>query len=55
MYYVKLGDKEWLDSEQPGNSEPFPVTNLPVYFINSEQPGISEQFCSDQKVPYHQN
>ena len=55
MYYVQLGDKEWLDSEQPGNSEPFPVTNLPFYFINSEQPGISEQFCSDQKVPYHQN
>ena len=26
---VKLGDKEWLGSEQPGNSEPFPVTNLP--------------------------
>ena len=38
---VKLGDKERPDSEQPGNSEPFTVTNLPVYFINSEQPGVS--------------
>jgi hypothetical protein len=28
--------------EQIGNSEPFPVTNLPVYLINSEQIGISE-------------
>ena len=51
---VKLGDKERLDSEQPGNSEPFPVTNLPVYFVNSEQAGITEQFCDGQKVPYHQ-
>ena len=49
-----IGDKEWLDGEHPGNSEPFPATNLPVDFINSEQPGASEQFCKDQKVPYHQ-
>ena len=32
---VKLGDKEWLDVEQPDNSELFPVTNLPVYCINT--------------------
>ena len=48
---VKLGFKELLNKEQIGNSEPFPVTNLPVYLINSEQIGISEQFCDDQKVP----
>ena len=51
---VKLGDKKWLDCEQPGNSEPFSVTKLPVYFTNSEQPCISEQFCIDQKVSYYQ-
>ena len=51
---VKLGYKDWLDSEQPGNSKPFPLTNLPVYFIKSEKPGVSEQFCNDQKVTYHQ-
>ena len=51
---VKLGFKERLNKEQLGNSEPFPVTNLPVYLINSEQIGISEQFCDDQKVPYCQ-
>ena len=48
---VKLGFKELLNKEQIGNSEPFPVTNLPVYLINSEQIGISEQFCDDQKFP----
>ena len=32
---VKLGDKERLDSEQPGNSEPFQMTNLPTYFITT--------------------
>ena len=42
---VKLYIKELLNKEQIGNSEPFPVTNLPVYLINSEQIGISEQFC----------
>ena len=41
------GDKEWLDSEQLGNSEPFPMTHLPVYFINIELPGVSEQFFDD--------
>ena len=50
-FTVKLGIKELLNKEQLGNSEPFPVTNLPVYLINSEQIGISEQFCDDQKVP----
>ena len=49
---VKLGDKEQLDSEQPGNTKPFPVTNLPVYFVNSEQPGITEQFCDGQKLKF---
>ena len=29
-----LGDSELLDSEQTGNSEPFPMTNLPLYFMN---------------------
>ena len=48
---VKLGIKELLDKEQIGNSEPFPVTNLPVYLINNDQIGISEQFCDGQKVP----
>ena len=48
---VKLGIKELLSKEQIGNSEPFPVTNLPDYLINSEQIGISEQFSDDQKVP----
>ena len=38
---VKLGFKERLNKEQISNSEPFTVTNLPVYFINSEQPGVS--------------
>ena len=51
---VKLGDKERLDSEQPGNSEQFPVTNMPVYIMNSEQPGVSKQICDDEKVPYYQ-
>ena len=37
---VQLGDKEWIDSEQPVNREPFPVTNLPVYFIDSENTGV---------------
>ena len=32
---VKLSDKELLDSKQPGNSEPFRVTNLSLYFINT--------------------
>ena len=41
---VKLGDKERLNSEQPGNSETFAVTNLQVYFINREQSLVSEQF-----------
>ena len=59
QYTIKLGFKEWLNKEQIVNSEPYPLTNLPVYFINtyalcSEQISISEQFCDDQKVPYHQ-
>ena len=30
---VKLGDKERFDKEKIGAKEPFPVTNLPLYFI----------------------
>ena len=26
---VKLGNKDWLDKEQIGIKEPFPVTNVP--------------------------
>ena len=48
---VKLGFKELLNKEQIGISEPFLVTNLPVYLINSEQISISDQLCKDQKVP----
>ena len=51
---VKLGFKKLLNKEQIGNSEPFPVTILPVYLIDNEQIGISEQFCDGQKVPYYQ-
>ena len=40
---VKLGFKEQLNKEQFGNSEPFPVTNMPVQLINNEQIGFSEQ------------
>ena len=43
--------KGLLNKEQIGNSEPFPMTNLPVYLINGEQIGISEQVCNNQKVP----
>ena len=45
---VKLGNKQQLNKEQRGNSEPFSVTNMPVNLINSEQ------FCDVQKVPYYQ-
>ena len=48
---VKLGFNELLNKDQIGNSEPFPVTNLPVYLINNDQIGINEQFCDGQKVP----
>ena len=33
VYTVKLGDKERFDKEQISFKEPFPVTNLPIYFI----------------------
>ena len=48
---VKLGNKEWLDKEQLGNSEPFPVTNdyASLLIMNSEQICINEQFCHDQE------
>ena len=48
---LKLGLKERLNKEQLGNSEPFPVTNMPVHLINSEQIKFSEHLCDDQKVP----
>ena len=51
---VKLGFEERLDKEQLDNSEPFPVTNMPVHLIISEQIGCSEQLCEDQKVSYYQ-
>ena len=35
---------------QLGNSEPFPVANMPAYLTYSEQIGFSEQLCDDQKV-----
>ena len=50
---VKLGFKERLNKEQLGNSEPFPVTNMPVHLKNSEQTGFDEQVCDGQKVPYY--
>ena len=53
-YTVKLGNKERLNKEHLGNSEPFLVTNMPVYFINSEQIGISEKFCDGKKDLYYQ-
>ena len=37
-----------------GNCEPFPMTNLPNYFVHSRQPGVRERFCNYQKDPYHQ-
>ena len=51
VHTVKLGFKKLLNKEQLVNSEPFPVTNMPVHLINSEQIGFSEQLCDDQKVP----
>ena len=51
---VKLGIEKLFIKEQIGNSEPFAMTNLPVYLIDSKQIGISEQFCDYQKVPYCQ-
>ena len=48
---VKLGFRELLNKEHIGISEPFSVTNLPVYLINSEEIGISELFCDDLKDP----
>ena len=33
MYYTtKLGDNERFDKEQIGVKEPFPATNLPIYY-----------------------
>ena len=43
-----------VNKEQLGNSEPFPMTNMPVHLMNCEQIGSSEQLCDDQKVPYYQ-
>ena len=51
---VKLWFKERLNKEQLCNSEPFPLINMPVHFINSEQIGISEQLCYEQKASYYQ-
>ena len=54
LFTVKLGFKELLNKEQLGNSEPFPVINMPVCLTNSEEIGFSEQLCDNQKVPYYQ-
>ena len=51
---VKHGFKEGLNKEQLGNSEPFPVINMPVHLMNTEQICNNEQLCHDQKVPYYQ-
>ena len=40
LYTVKLGIKKLLNKEQLGNSEPFPVINMPVHLMNSEQVDI---------------
>ena len=45
LFTVKLGFKELLNKEQLGNSEPFSLTNMPVYLINSEIIVFSEQLC----------
>ena len=41
-----------------GNSEPFPMTNLPIHFIilllDSDKTSNHEQVCTEQNVPYHQ-
>ena len=47
---VKLGFKERLDKEKLGNSEPGPITNMPVHLINSEPIGFSVQLCDNKKV-----
>jgi hypothetical protein len=46
---VKLGFKELFNKEQIGNSEPFSVTNLPVYLINSEQMALVNNFAMAKK------
>ena len=50
----ELGYCELLDSEQPGFSELFHMTILPIYYIKllleSEQLDNSEQFWAYQKV-----
>ena len=38
-------EKEWLDKEQPGNSEPFSVTNLSVYFIIMNNLALRNNFA----------
>ena len=43
QFSVKLYDKE-----QIGVKEPFPMTNLPIYFMNV---GVKEQLQGDHKVP----
>ena len=54
IFHAFIAHANWggtAKKEQLGNSEPFPVTNMPVHLINSEQIGFSEQLCDDQKVP----
>ena len=46
---VKLGIKELLNKEQLGNSEPFPVINMPVCLTNSEEIGFSYNCVTTKK------
>ena len=49
--YIKFGDKERFDKEQIGVKEPFPVTNVPVYFIRIRNIWhlIRNNFCVTKK------
>ena len=46
---VKLGNKELFDKEQIGIKEPFPVTNLPVYFIRIRNLALRNNFWVTKK------
>ena len=47
---VKLGFKKLLDKVQLGNSEPFPVINMPVHLMNSEKIDFSEQIVFSEQI-----
>ena len=46
---VKLGEKELFDKEQIGVKDPFPVTNLPIYFIRKEHLALRNNFRVTKK------